>query len=327
MAECYTECLDHVTTLTENYPCDIDAINKTDFFTSAMQNDQCGSLPSWAVEAVATFRFREKCYKFAPPELLWVHNDKTPASVGIRGSSEDACEAAGSRGTAVKRIGVTPSGTTCSCPRTYLRSYQTTTELRGSKDNDFVDPGLGAIPNLIYRQSRGVATGSARYVVMRWITLTAAVTARLQSPMQWFSTARGVYAAGKEILSWSCSQSVGAWPLRPSSVRTEKSGRACRASDSAKSGGSRVWMLPPPNMKFERSRWNFIRPCSLKSCTKADRLAQRIGFGKSDYHGKDRGDPNVYNCQPLNYEDMEPSVGEEFLAVMRKTMSEEYKSI
>merc|ERR1712129_30110 len=94
---------------------------------------------------------------------------------------------------------------------------------------------------------------------------------------------------------FECAKTAACWAVPPTKQkRRSGSPRSCRVSESAKAGGSQVWFLPSPLMKVEKR----FQICSLRPCSEEDKSSQKVGFGGVD-------DQNIYNCQPLIWEDMD----------------------
>lgn len=81
-----------------------------------------------------------------------------------------------------------------------------------------------------------------------------------------------------------------------------------------------MWFLPPPGLIMKHSSGQ----CIHASCTTEDVLSQRIGFLSAGAYYE--GNPHVYNCQRLSYEEMTEGERKEFVSIVRKTdIDEEYK--
>merc|ERR1712129_613323 len=115
---------------------------------------------------------------------------------------------------------------------------------------------------------------------------------------------------------FECAKTAACWAVPPKKQKTRQSGslRSCRVSESAKTGGSPVWFLPSPMMKVERR----FQICSLRPCSEEEKSSQKVGFGGED-------NQNIYNCQPLIWEDMDETQQTKLTDAMSNTgVNEEY---
>lgn len=192
-------------------------------------------------------------------------------------SIDGAAVCTGTRKRDISRKGTCPEGTKCKCPRTYLKGRDTTAQRRKDDHQVFV--------------SKTEPAGT---------TLPEAFL----TPQPHFSFVGG-------LLRWNCKETLGCWPQEPEDVRANQSRRACRLPKKAQEGGSPVWFLPPPMLRLKHS-WG---KCVIDACKPEHVRKQLVGFGESakkKYPGK----PNVYNCQPLTYEEMTENQKTSFLAAL-----------
>jgi len=126
------------------------------------------------------------------------------------------------------------------------------------------------------------------------------------------------------LFSWAkfqCADTLGCWPQAPEHASVEGTPNACRLPAKAKEGGSPVWFLPPPGLRMHHSKGK----CILNVCKVEDYLAQRVGFGRSENDWRYDGKPNVYNCQPLSFEELTQQQKSAMLVRLKETgVADEY---
>merc|ERR1719277_50950 len=118
-------------------------------------------------------------------------------------------------------------------------------------------------------------------------------------------------------MNWDCRETVGCWPQKPEerNVANFGSTRACRMPAKAEQGGSKLWFLPPPMLRLKHE-WG---ECVLEACDKDHLEAQQVGLVASAKLKKYPGKANVYNCQPLSFEDMTMDQKQKFIEALRAT--------
>jgi len=201
---------------------------------------------------------------------------------------DNAGTCSGNSKATIAQSGTCPEGSKCKCPRTYLKSRDTA-------------EGIREEANIALWTSAAVPAS------------TLAGSFERKSPF--FSLARG-------ITGWSCQETVGCWPQRPEKTSTKTTSRACRMPAKALEGGSQLWFLPPPMLRLKHS-WG---KCVLEACKQEHVAAQQVGLVASKNTNKYPGKANVYNCQPLAFDEMTPKQQEDFLDALRASGAfEEYK--
>merc|ERR1712014_134837 len=93
--------------------------------------------------------------------------------------------------------------------------------------------------------------------------------------------------------------------------------------EKTEEGGSPLWFLPPPMLKMSHSK----AKCILKACKPTELWEQKVGFGKNERsENKYPGIPNVYNCQPLTFDEMTRGQRKEMVKRLEATgVSSEYE--
>jgi len=192
-------------------------------------------------------------------------------------AEDGAGTCSGSSKPTIKRAGQCPEGSKCKCPRTYLRSRDSAEGLREKA----------------YAEDSADAPST-----------TLAGSFERKTPF---------FSLGKGITSWSCKETVGCWPQRPEKTSTPTTRRACRMPAKAQDGGSELWFLPPPMLRLKHS-WG---KCVLEVCKPEHVAAQQVGFVASSKTSKYPGKANVYNCQPMAYDEMTAKQKVDFLDALR----------
>jgi len=108
--------------------------------------------------------------------------------------------------------------------------------------------------------------------------------------------------------------------MRVSTNSSEGEYAACRLKDwDGRDPTNPVWFMPSANLKYSYST---LGGCSIEACTADENRLQLVGFGSNDKAGKLR---EVFNCQPLAYEEMVAKERQSFLLELQKTgVGEEY---
>merc|ERR1712113_716670 len=106
------------------------------------------------------------------------------------------------------------------------------------------------------------------------VTLSEALVSAALSPLWLPLFAVDAFNYIGSVANWKCGNTVGCWPTKPEMKRGN-----CRMPDMAKSGGSQVWFMPPPNTLVRSKKWyNLGRRCEVVGCQWDDRIVARIGF-------------------------------------------------
>jgi len=306
VAECFQPCMDDINANIKQRECsEWNGGNASAFFEDLLRNSSaCAEQMPDTLEGLVDFMLQTKCLTWYPPSPLWIEDDKPPKSVahldyravcqvyhGVEDESRDPAD--------LIQRGSCPEGTTCSCPQTWAISREPTPLYR-SGDRSFVQAGSAELPSLISSFSMGALTRTMTRTLPQAIaagTLArVSISTVLLSPAVLLASGMGVASSlWTQSREWKCKQTAGCWPARP-----RKMVRKCRVPDSAQSGGSPVWFLPPPGLRMQHRGW--LRGCRLTKCVgQLDRedgpLVQQVGFG-----GKDKRD--IFNCQPLTFENM-----------------------
>jgi len=277
-------------------------------------SEECAKLPFDTVEGLTEYAMQQRCYAFVPPSALWLPNDKSPGDLGQFGE-QGACALSDVQ-KELKRMdvgkdhpfvrhGTCPSGTTCSCPITSIRDRQTTPELRKTGEWLFIKRGDASAPSILKHYALGFAISTVVLnMAIGGLAFGAATLASLEAPL--FLLVGSVVAgvrAGVHYHQFHCEQTIGCWPQRPAHVAVNGTPKACRLPEEASAGGSLLWFLPPPGTHLH----HHYGSCIVAPCKPEDTLIQLVGLGDSSRSRKYPGVSNVYNCQPLNFEDMSGS--------------------
>jgi len=290
--------------------CGADNVIDRSFFKALFDDsEECARLPFDTVEGLTEYRMQKHCYAFSPPSALWLPNDKGPGDLGQFGA-HGVCALSQAQEKlkhvnfthSFARHGTCPSGTTCACPITSIRDRQTTSELRKSGEWLFVKKGDASAPSILKQYALGfVVSTVVLNMAIGGLTFSAAAIAALDAPLFLLvgSVVSGV-RVGLHYHEFSCEQTAGCWPERPSRVSVAGTHKACRLPQEASQGGSLLWFLPPPGTHLH----HHYGSCIVAPCKLDETRAQLVGLGGSSKSWKYSGKPNVYNCQPLNFEDM-----------------------
>jgi len=186
----------------------------------------------------------------------------------------------------------------------------------------FVKTGDASLPSLVKHAALGyiISTIVGKLVLAGLVGTGSAISAYLTAPMFLILT---TFAVSRHYLTFHCEQTVGCWPQSPHPTALDGTPRACRMPSKASDGGAPLWFLPPPGTHMHH-HWD---KCIIAPCKSQDALAQHVGFGGSAKSSKYIGKPNVYNCQPLNFEDMSVSQMDLMIQRLESTgVGEEYRS-
>jgi len=287
----------------------------------------CGSLSASTVEKITEQVVFARCLKYPRPNLLWTAETNFLAAA----DENPICsvDAKSRRARDIETHRQCPSGTTCQCPRTYLKSKQSYLDLRYQGDL-LVPSGSASLVSLIRGQITSAGRSAAIRVVFRGLTLAAAVQSIPTSPIFLPRLGWSIFKWARSAAQWRCAQTLNCWPVQPKRRREAETRRACRLPEEARKGGSDVWFLPPPGVKVQNKRGlrSVFGRCELAPCEHTDMMTERVGFGpagpaaEADPTSKDR--PNVYNCQQLKFEEMTGDQQKLFLSEVKKTLPAEY---
>lgn len=327
---CFGDCMTRIREKMENYPnlcVDFKYQNWTEFFSPdlALSSD-CIMQSSDALESLAEYLMQKKCWTWSPPWLLWTHADDEYG--GLKSYSPDAVcsvpewEAPTFTGWVTYFIDVNgkcPEGTQCNAPNLKEQEWPTTSQIRGGDVDPFVFKGS----SLVYSVATDVAMNTFASAAIMLLTPAAYLSPisiysaivsnprpiRSNSFHNFYEYHRRTYYQQKP------QDSVGCWPRRPRARQTEKyAGKSCRtrklkATDYVM-GLSRYYFVPPPGLKMRRRGSARMSWCALAPCTTEELLAQKVGLGNDDE--KSPAKPNVYNCQPLTFKNMDGAQREKF---------------
>jgi len=331
--ECLNPCLEVIQKASKDLDCRAGQ-NYTQFFQGVVVTDACMTVSAPTLEALLEFSMKKNCWTWSPPSPLWYYNDKGPDRIT---SSPAVCTVDSNRRKDIQRNGQCIEGTTCQCPRRAAGGHKTTSMIRGDAII-FVEDGFATLPSIVIRRlTRDVQISVARWVVTGgWAASSSYSATLLALPLV---LAKSTYSSFSMVLMgllWGyfnpifqerCSDNVACWPARVSkakNVGVSGTKRACRQHKSAQNGGSELWFMPPPGLKLTHKKWSFFNNCKVAPCTKKELLTQRVAFGRSDDDKGYTGRPNVYNCQPLNFEDMSADEKGAMVQELQKTIEGEY---
>jgi len=187
---------------------------------------------------------------------------------------------------------------------------------QGVVPNFFIADSDIGLSNVLNTMSRSMAIGTTVQIAVYAKTLQAALLATPFGAPFLIQTGIALFGYMKHAITWKCGDSVGCWPKEPSRIRTEQQSKACRLPAETEKGGSKVWFMPPPGFTLFHRGGFFRRRCVLKYCSKKDMVEQRVEFGEARR--------NVYNCQPLPYDEMTPAQQGNYTATLRETIPAEY---
>eukprot|EP00930_Biecheleria_cincta_P100020 TRINITY_DN91623_c0_g1_i1.p1 TRINITY_DN91623_c0_g1~~TRINITY_DN91623_c0_g1_i1.p1 ORF type:complete len:541 (-),score=68.24 TRINITY_DN91623_c0_g1_i1:98-1720(-) len=313
---CFNSCSTAMEPLVTNCEADMDLPN---LFNQEAQrqllkdHEQCSELSYDTLEQLAEYTVEKKCIKFPPRTPLWDTDDKGFGDFSQTGRAA-VCQVETQQKLFVRskkfilQKGTCPEGTKCKCPPPQ-QGKQSTQHIR-TRPGSLVR-GIFAAASLGHQYATAgvLASTTAAVVTGGWLAM----------PFITASAALGVREAMNAI-SFTCTDTIGCWPNSLKSNSWGSSGHRCRAQDKAKKGLSPMWFLPPPGLIMKHSGGK----CFHASCTAKDVLAQKIGFLSARKYYK--GNPHVYNCQRLSYEEMTAEEREEFVRRVRETdTEEEYK--
>lgn len=276
------ECFtDCVQAITEVFPQNCSTNMDYTAVNEQLQTDaRCTGVPTDSAEGLKEFVTAGRCFDFHAPSPLWVPKDKSPGDLA---AFDGAGTCSGDSKATIQLNGMCPEGSKCKCPRTYMRS-------------------------------RDLAEGIREEAKMSlWTTYSdldanSSLAINFEKTSPFFSFFGG-------LMKWQCQQTVGCWPQRPEERSVEGSTRACRMPAKAEHGGSPLWFLPPPMLRLKHS-WG---KCVLDACDKDHIETQQVGLGASAKLDKYPGKVNVYNCQPLRFEEMTSEQKQKFVTALRET--------
>lgn len=292
------------------------------FFDGILKNSACSGLPPATLEHLTEFSVQKLCWKFQVPNHLWIPDQGSRDLSLATADGHPVCSVHEGK---MKQEGTCPSGTTCQCPKQWISDHARLEQMQ-TKARFFVPEGA-SVASVFTCWEDEVEEGILENLLISGLSFTAAVsTAALSAPPL------VLYGAGKVIynaVTWSCKSSVACWPAWPEKTTENKKG-VCRIPKSAKKGGSQVWFMPPPGMTVHYRVWyrSFFRRCEYKSCGKEDAMQQKIGFGRPSKQGAvlEKGGANIYNCQPLVYEQMNTDLQLEFRTIIKRTIPSQYEA-
>jgi len=309
--ECFASCKADIKAVMEVHGCK--KPDRDQFIHDFMSGGNCFHIaPESAIE-LAEFTFQEHCLTWHIPNFLALNDRKGHTRAVSDAPAVCLVDKSSWRSKDIVQQGTCPSGTTCQCPRLWIADKNTTTDL-AKNENVFMD-GPKSVKAAILKNFQDMKRAPIT-ALRRGITLQAAV---LDMPIlpSTFETIKFTYSA----LTWRCADTVGCWPKDPEQQKTEQTKKACRLPEEAKTGLSRTWFLPPAGVMIYRVKWyrRLLRRCKFRACDAQDMWTERIGFGPSP-----TDKTNVYNCQPLAYEDMTSEMQKKYIARIRETLPTEY---
>lgn len=294
---CYQDCMDAIDSQAEqSLLCyKMKQVNQSHLFETIIDaSPQCAELPFTVLEGLVDFKLKQKCWTFAPPTPLWLTNDM---DMNFGNSACDADSSFWRRTARVSKGSTCPSGSTCSCPGPSVYP-KTAAEIRGEESTMFITDGSAGSISV----SKVLGATFAKAVIKKMIVkgkgfsgkgFSYSAKAAVMAPLTIYKVGRIMLPEMIRSASWRCDLTVGCWPSSP---RRHLTTGKCRAKDSVQKGNSGpTWMMPPPGLKFSKK---FMR-CVLTSCSASEKAFQQIGFSDDD-------NSEVYNCQPLSFEEMKP---------------------
>jgi len=338
VAHCYEECMNTMESRSEDsllcYK--MQQVNQTKFYEDVIaESKQCAGLPYTHLEDLLEFKLQQKCWTFAPPSPVWLTNDQSIGDIS------KACTATKSwmHRTADLVDGQRcPAGTMCQCPGPSFYP-KTTAEIRKAHSSTFVtdgDAGVVSVSNYIARQALfySVPELIIRSGAVLWAggDLKTATAEGLVAALKFlqhdifFRLEMSIAILGHaySVATWRCVFTVACWPVSPRRVRKTVAGSrsACRAKDKVRAmNGGATWMMPPPGLKYKKG----LLRCKLESCTAEEMAVQKVGFGNDAGFHSPSGQSEVYNCQPLAWEEMSLKQRVEYLSILSNTgVSKEY---
>jgi hypothetical protein len=276
------------------------------FYESAIEADvQCAATPVDTLEWISAYTLYRRCNTILPQtkSYVWTINDKGPDNYE-KGSEDAVCQLPANKTKGNKHDiimkGTCPEGSKCKCPMTSLLSRDNSRQIRFKGREDlFSMSGAAARTTILKQYAQGFILASVMATLtVEGLAITAAALATLQAPtfLVTSSAILGIKFAWN-YLRFQCQQTLGCWPQRPDQVRIAGTRKACRMPSKTAEGGSPLWFLPPPLMKMA----HYKGKCILQGCEISEMWSQQIGAGPAEKHA---GNPNVYNCQPLTWEEM-----------------------
>lgn len=304
------------------------------FYLEIVKHDECATLPSQTLEYLYDHSMKEKCWTWHPKSSLWVYNDHGPNDVASMDKGP-VCKVDKNKGhDMIRREGICSEGTTCQCPRAVLVATKTTGQLRGDSHAFAFDrPGGALLASLISGRRKGLMKKTQENIVKSLLkggafTATGLASKAFLGSLAPFATYKFVFnwliKQSRKHAEWRCEDDLGCWPEQPKKTRVKGTRRACRMPNSAKNGGSPLYFLPPPGLMLKHRKRDLFRRCMITTCDHGDIMTQKVGFGRSADTGGYRGVPNVYNCQPLNFEDMDSVQKGKFVQELSKTVRTEH---
>lgn len=74
-------------------------------------------------------------------------------------------------------------------------------------------------------------------------------------------------------------------------------------------------MMPPPGLKYSKG----LLGCKIDACTIDEIRLQKIGFGNQVGFNSPNGQVEVYNCQPLSWEEMTLEQRQGYMSILANT--------
>jgi len=350
---CYTDCMRDINTKIQDFDCKAsNEENWNNFGADVFENMECDVSPSTLLYLV-DFALQQKCWTWKSKSPLWVPQDNGPGKTNLAkadgvavckvkdGQESWRSSRAIDQPDYSQNASVPPAGqhciegTACSCPSTWRKKFDTLSEKRqarslsaqgvshksvfqGVTPNFFIADSDIGLRNVLNTMSRSMAIGTLVQMTVFAQTLQAALLATPFGAPFLIQTGIALFGYMRHAVTWTCSESVGCWPQEPKRVRTQEQSKACRLPDETEKGGSKVWFMPPPGFTlFHRGGFWSIRKCALKYCSKKDMVEQRVGFFEDKR--------NVYNCQPLPYDEMDAEQQGKYTETLRATIPTEYE--
>jgi len=274
---CFDECIAAAEEETKDLPC-----RKPDNVTALLERivslPACGTLPASTVEKLSEQVLMARCMKYAKPNLLYSQEINFVAAAD--GNPFCSVDSKSRSARDIKTLRQCYSGTTCQCPRTYLRTPKSYAALR-YKGDLMVPSGSGNLVTLLRGRITSAGRSAAIRVVFRGMTVAAAVKSLPLSPSFLPIAAWSIFKWVRIAAKWRCAQSLNCWPVQPKRQREAKTRKACRLPEEARKGGSKVWFLPPPGIMVRNKKGvrAIFGRCELTSCEARDMMRERVGFG------------------------------------------------